>query len=188
MIQVKRCPWAASDEIFYDYHDKEWGVPEYDSQIMFEFLVLELMQAGLSWRTVLLKRESMRKAFADFIPDKIVRFKQNQIEKILQDPGVIRNKLKVNAVITNAKCYLQLEKEGNSFSDFIWQLTDFQPIKNQWTHQAQMPASTELSDKLSKQLKQYGFKFIGSTICYSFMQAIGMVNDHVQGCDHATTV
>lgn len=179
---ITRCPWAASDEIFHVYHDTEWGVPEYDSQIMFEFLVLELMQAGLSWRTILLKRESMRKAFANFEPKKIARFTSAKIDKLLQYPGIIRNKLKVNAVINNAKCYLQLEKEGTNFSDFIWQLTAFKPINNQWKKQADMPASTSLSDQMSQYLKQYGFRFIGTTICYSFMQAIGMVNDHVAEC------
>lgn len=179
----QRCPWAASDEVFHHYHDTEWCVPEYDSQIMFEFLILELMQAGLSWRTILLKRDTMRKAFSRFEPKKIARYNQAKIDQLLQDPEIIRNKLKVNAVVNNAQCYLQLEKEGTSFSDFIWQLTDFKPIVNGWTKQSQMPASTELSDKMSKQLKQYGFRFIGTTICYSFMQAIGMMNDHVKSCD-----
>ncbi len=177
-----RCPWANDDEIFHDYHDSEWGVPEFDNQRMFEFLVLELMQTGLSWRTILLKRESMREAFANFEPQKIARFRPEKIEKLLADPGIIRNRLKVNAVINNAKCYLQLEKEGTNFSDFIWQLTDFKPIVNRWKQQSEMPASTPLSDALSKQLKRYGFKFIGTTICYSFMQAIGMIDDHVHGC------
>lgn len=180
----QRCPWAASDEIFHHYHDTEWGVPEFDSHVMFEFLVLELMQAGLSWRTILLKRESMRNAFSGFEPKKIARYNQVKIDALLQDPGIIRNKLKVNAVVNNAKCYLQLAKEGSNFSDFIWQLTDFKPIINGWKNQSQMPASTELSDAMSKQLKNYGFRFIGTTICYSFMQAIGMIDDHVAECEY----
>jgi DNA-3-methyladenine glycosylase I len=179
----KRCPWAATDEVFHAYHDTEWGVVEYDSRRMFEFLVLELMQAGLSWRTILLKRESMRAAFAQFVPEKIARFREAKIEKLLQNPGIIRNRLKVNALVNNAKCYLQLEKEGSDFSAFIWQFSAGAPMDNAWCTQEQMPSKTELSDLMSKQLKAYGFKFIGSTICYSFMQAIGMVNDHVKGCD-----
>lgn len=182
---LQRCPWAASDEIFHHYHDTEWGVPEFDSQIMFEFLTLELMQAGLSWRTILLKRETMRTAFSNFEPKKIARYQQAKVDTLLQDPGIIRNKLKVASIINNAKCYLKLEKEGTNFSDFIWQLTDFKTITNNWDDQSKMPASTELSDAMSKQLKKYGFRFIGTTICYSFMQAIGMVNDHVAGCDYS---
>lgn len=180
---VMRCPWAASDAIFHHYHDTEWGKPEYDSKIMFEFLILELMQAGLSWRTILLKRAGMQVAFANFEPTKIARFSDKKKAALLQNTAIIRNRLKVEATINNAKHYLKLEKEGTNFSDFIWQLTDGKPIINQWSAQAQMPSKTELSDTMSKHLKKYGFRFIGSTICYSFMQAIGMVNDHVIDCD-----
>jgi DNA-3-methyladenine glycosylase I len=177
-----RCPWAESDSVFHEYHDTEWGVPEYASRKMFEFLCLELMQAGLSWRTILLKRESMQKAFAQFEPKKIARFSEAKVEKLLLNPGIIRNRLKVNAIVNNAKHYLQLEKQGSNFSDFIWKLTDGKLIVNRWKKQEQAPSSTGLSDEMSKMLKAYGFRFIGTTICYSFMQAIGMMDDHVLSC------
>ncbi len=178
----KRCPWAEGDEIFFHYHDHEWGVPTYDPQVMFEYLVLEMMQAGLSWKIILQKRVALNKAFSHFDINKVARYSEKKVEKLLADSTIIRNRLKINAVINNAQCCLQLEKEQTNFSEFIWQLTDGKPIINHWQHQQQCPTSTELSDKMSRRLKAYGFKFIGTTICYSFMQAIGMVNDHLLTC------
>ena len=184
MTVVKRCTWAENDDVFFHYHDHEWGVPKYGTQIMFEFLVLEMMQAGLSWKTILQKRASMNKAFDHFEIKKIARYSEKKMAKLLNDPGIIRNRLKVHAVINNAQYCLQLEKEGTDFSQFIWQLTEGKPIVNQWKHQEECPSSTALSDKMSEMLKAYGFKFIGTMICYSFMQAIGMVDDHLIDCQH----
>ena len=178
----KRCDWAESDELFFHYHDHEWGVPKYDTKVMFEYLVLEMMQAGLSWKIILQKRASIAKAFDQFDYKKITGYSVKKVDQLLADPGIIRNRLKVNAVINNAQCCLQLEQEGTDFSQFIWQLTAGKPIINHWQEQQQCPASTELSYQMSKMLKAYGFKFIGTTICYSFMQAIGMVNDHLLTC------
>jgi DNA-3-methyladenine glycosylase I len=164
-----------------DYHDKEWGVPEYDDQTLFEMLLLEGAQAGLSWITVLKKREHYRKVFDKFNPEKIARYTEKKREKLLNDPGIIRNKLKVNAFIVNAQLYLDISKQ-QSFADYIWQFVDGKPIINRYKYTKDVPANTAISDKMSKQLKKDGFKFVGSTIVYAFMQACGMVNDHTTSC------
>ena len=183
---VNRCDWAATDETFFDYHDNEWGVAKYDNRTLFEFLVLEMMQAGLSWKTILLKREAFAKAFDNFNVSKIARYDEDKIAQLLADPGIVRHRLKIAAVINNAQRCLQLQQQGSDLSTFVWQLTDGQPIINRWQRQNQCPASTPLSDQMSKLLKDAGFKFIGTTICYSFMQAIGMVDDHIIGCHKCT--
>jgi DNA-3-methyladenine glycosylase I len=181
MSAHKRCAWVSNDPLYIDYHDKEWGVPVYDDRRLFEFLILEGAQAGLSWITVLKKRAHYKKVFFNFDAEKIVTLTSTQIEKLLQDPGIIRNKLKVNATVQNAKQYLRLQ-EKSSFSDYIWQFVDGKPIQNHFDALTDIPTSTALSDKMSKQLKKDGFKFIGSTICYAYMQAVGMVNDHTTDC------
>ncbi len=176
-----RCEWCLSSELYKDYHDNEWGVPEYDSQALFEMLCLEGAQAGLSWITVLKKREHYRKVFDQFNPEKIARYTDIKREKLLADPGIIRNKLKVNAFIVNAQQYIDLS-EKQSFSDYIWDFVDGKPIINRYKMLKDVPANTELSDLICKRLKKDGFKFVGSTIIYAFMQACGMVNDHVTTC------
>ena len=179
---IKRCPWATKDPLNTDYHDTEWGVPIHDDQQLFEFLILEGAQAGLSWITVLKKRENYRNAFHHFDANKIARFTNKKIETLLQNPGIIRNRLKINSTIENAKAFLQIQEECNSFSDFIWDFVDGKPIINKWKNIKQVPDKTILSDKMSKELKKRGFKFVGTTICYAFMQAVGMVNDHLVDC------
>jgi DNA-3-methyladenine glycosylase I len=164
------------------YHDQEWGVPVHDDRKQFEFLTLESAQAGLSWSTVLRKRENYRRAFADFDPEKVARFTQQRIEKLLADAGIIRNRLKVTAAVTNAKCFLEVRDEFGTFDAYIWRFVDGRPIQNRWQHMKQTPATSKESDALSKDLKQRGFKFVGSTIIYAHMQAVGMVNDHVVTC------
>lgn len=180
--QLTRCGWVNSDPLYISYHDEEWGVPVYDDRLLFEMLNLEGAQAGLSWYTVLKKRAHYQKVFDQFDPLKIVRYDDKKIASLLADPGIIRNRLKVAAVIENAKAYLRLKDEDTQFSDYIWQFVDGKPIQNQPATLKQVPASTSLSDKMSKDLKKKGFKFIGSTICYAYMQAVGMVNDHVKDC------
>lgn len=182
MPNKSRCPWCVNDPIYQAYHDNEWGVPVFDNQKLFEFLILEGAQAGLSWITVLKKRENYRKAFAQFNPEKIAKFTPKNIETLLQNPGIIRNKLKVNAAVINAQAYLKLQDEGQELSEVLWQFVDGQPKINQFKSMKELPASTEISDQMSRYLKQRGFKFIGSTICYAFMQAVGMVNDHLLSC------
>lgn len=182
MTQKPRCAWVTEDPLYIEYHDKEWGVPLYDDQQLFEFLILEGAQAGLSWITVLKKRDNYRKAFANFNPEKIARFTDKKIETLLQNPGIIRNHLKVNAARTNAQCYLTLQNEGVTFSDYLWNFVDGKPIHNHWKTLTQVPSNTSISDAMSKDLKKRGFKFVGSTICYAFMQATGMVNDHTTDC------
>jgi len=180
-MNKNRCNWCEKDPLYIDYHDNEWGEPLYDDQQLFELLILEGMQAGLSWITILKKRENFRKAFNDFNPEKIARYNQKKIESLMQNTGIIRNRLKINSVITNAKLYCDIQAKDN-FSDYIWQFVDGEPIQNRWHSLKQIPASTEVSDQMLKTLKKVGFKFIGSTICYAFMQATGMVNDHVISC------
>lgn len=182
MPEKNRCPWCVNDPLYQAYHDNEWGVPVYDNQKLFEFLILEGAQAGLSWITILKKRENYRKAFAEFNPQKIVKFTPEKIETLLQNPGIIRNKLKVNTAVINAQAYLKLQDEGQELSEVLWQFVDGQPKINQFKSMSQIPAKTEISDQMSRYLKQRGFKFIGSTICYAFMQAVGMVNDHLTNC------
>jgi DNA-3-methyladenine glycosylase I len=177
-----RCAWVNDDPLYIDYHDHEWGVPVYDDRLLFEFLILEGMQAGLSWLTVLKKRAHFRTCFDQFNAKKISQYDEKKIEKLLQDPGIIRNKLKIQSVITNAHAYLQVTKEWGNFSDYIWQFTSGKPMRNHWKSFKQVPNATLISDKMSKDLKKRGFKFVGTTICYAYMQAVGMVNDHTQNC------
>ncbi|QEC54175.1 DNA-3-methyladenine glycosylase I [Anseongella ginsenosidimutans] len=178
-----RCSWCLGAPEYIRYHDEEWGRPVYDDRKLFEFLVLESAQAGLSWLTILRKREGYRKAFAGFEPVKVARFTEKDAERLLQDPGIIRNRQKIVAAIGNARIFLDIQKEFGSFSDFIWgYLPDRKPIVNSWNEQGGPPARTELSDRISADLKKRGFKFFGSTICYAHMQATGMVNDHREDC------
>lgn len=184
---MARCSWCEGDELYEKYHDEEWGVPVYDDRELFEMLNLEGAQAGLSWITVLKKRETYRLAFDNFDPEKMALYDENKRGELLQDPGIIRNKLKVNAFIVNAQLYLEMQSaasrgEGPSFSEFIWSFVDGAPIVNQPRSLADVPATTEQSDAMSKALKKKGFKFVGSTICYAFMQAAGLVDDHVSSC------
>ena len=182
MSNKHRCGWCVGDTLYEDYHDKEWGVPVYDDNTLFEFLILETFQAGLSWITVLRKRENFRKAFDDFDYKKIAKYNQKKIDNLLQDAGIIRNKLKINATITNAKAFMDIQKEFGSFSDYIWEFVDGKPIKNTFDNYKDAPANTPLSDAISKDLKKRGFKFVGTTVVYAHMQATGMVNDHEVGC------
>ena len=181
--EKQRCDWCLSgDEGYLAYHDEEWGVPVHDDRKQFEFLTLESAQAGLSWSTVLRKRENYRRAFAEFDPEKVARFTEKRIEKLLLDPGIIRNRLKVTAAVTNARQFLAVQEEFGSFDEYIWGFVDGRPIRNVWKTTKQVPATSPESDALSKDLKQRGFKFVGSTIVYAHMQAIGMVNDHLVTC------
>lgn len=182
MDNIFRCEWAGSDPVYIAYHDNEWGRPEHDDRKLFEMLILEGMQAGLSWITILKKRENFRKAFDNFDPEKIAKYGDKKIAGLLADVGIIRNKLKVNAAVANAKAFLVIQREFGSFDRFIWSYVDNTPIVNHPKTLADVPASTPLSDKISKDLKKRGFKFVGTTIIYSFMQAVGMVDDHVIGC------
>lgn len=180
---ITRCTWCGDTELYQDYHDQEWGVPVYDDQVLFEMLNLEGAQAGLSWITVLKKRDTYRQAFDNFDPYKIALYDDAKRAELLQDTGIIRNKLKVNAFIVNAQLYIQMqETAGQKFSEFLWSFVDGQPIVNNWKTLKQVPGSTPQSDAMSKALKKIGFKFVGSTICYAFMQATGMVNDHTTDC------
>jgi DNA-3-methyladenine glycosylase I len=179
---MNRCGWVNSDPLYIDYHDHEWGVPVYDDRLLFEYLNLEGAQAGLSWYTILKKRENYRQAFDQFDPTIIISYDEKKIAELLQNEGIVRNKLKINAVITNARAYLKVTEEFGSFSKYIWTFVDGKPIKNHFKDLSEVPATTNISDVLSKDLKKLGFKFVGSTICYAFMQATGMVNDHVESC------
>lgn len=180
--EKKRCPWSISDPLYIKYHDEEWGVPIHDDKKIFEFLVLEGAQAGLSWLTVLKKRENYRLAFDKFDYNKIAKYDSNKIDMLLHDPGIIRNKLKVNSVVNNARAFIEVQKEFGSFDSYIWQFVNNRPIKNKWDNIKQMPTHTDESDMMSKDLLKRGFKFVGTTICYSHMQATGMVNDHITSC------
>ena len=181
--QKVRCQWCqAGNQLYLDYHDNEWGVPVHDDLKQFEFLTLESAQAGLSWSTVLNKREGYRKAFANFDPVKVARFSEKKIAKLLENPSIIRNRLKVNAAVTNARAFLEVQEEYDGFDPYIWQFVDGKPIQNKWKTMKQVPVTTKESDALSKDLKQRGFKFVGSTIIYAHMQAVGMVNDHTIDC------
>jgi DNA-3-methyladenine glycosylase I len=180
---MNRCGWVNQDPLYLDYHDHEWGVPVYDDRLLFEYLNLEGAQAGLSWYTILKKRENYRKAFDNFEAEKIVKYDAEKIEELLHNEGIVRNKLKINAVITNAQAFLKIVEEFGSFSHYIWSFVGGKPIQNHFKELADVPAKTDLSDRLSKDLKKRGFKFVGSTICYAFMQAVGMVNDHIVTCD-----
>ncbi len=182
MTEKKRCPWCGTDPLYMDYHDNEWGTPLYDNQKLFEFLILEGAQAGLSWITVLRKRENYRQAFDNFNPDKIARYSDAKKAKLLLNEGIIRNRLKLDSAIKNAQAYLAMQKSGEDFSEFLWSFVGGKPKQNKWESMSQVPASTPESDAMSKALKQKGFNFVGSTICYAFMQATGMVNDHIIAC------
>lgn len=177
-----RCTWACNSDIERAYHDTEWGVPAHDERHLFEMLILEGAQAGLSWRTILNKRANYRRAFDNFDADKIARYGARKVAQLLADPGIVRNRLKIAATIDNARATLALREAGVSLNDFVWQFTDRKPRENRWTTLAQVPAATPQSDAMSKALKQRGFRFVGSTICYAFMQAVGMVNDHTSDC------
>ena len=178
----KRCDWAVNDEIYKKYHDKEWGVPVYDEHTLFEMLILEGSQAGLSWLTILKRREGYRKAYDNFDPVKMAAWTDEKLQSLKNDPGIIRNRLKIAAARQNAQAYLRIIEEYGTFKDFIWSFVDNKPIINSWEKLSEIPASTKESDAMSKELKKRGFKFVGSTICYAYMQAVGMVNDHITSC------
>jgi DNA-3-methyladenine glycosylase I len=181
--KLKRCDWAGETSLQYiEYHDKEWGVPVWDDRRQFEFLILEGAQAGLSWSTILNKREGYRKAFAEFDPKKVARFTQKRIDKILQNPNVVRNKLKVNAAVGNARAFLDVQEEFDTFCNYIWRFVDGRPKQNRVRKQSDIRATSPESDAMSKDMKQRGFRFVGSTILYAHMQATGMVNDHLTSC------
>jgi len=177
-----RCSWCMKDDIYMDYHDNVWGIPEYDDIKLFEFLNLEGAQAGLSWYTVLIKKDNYKKAFSNWDPKKIAKYNDKKIQSLLSNPGIIRNKLKVNGVVTNAKLFLEMKSSGTSLSEYLWDFLDGEPIVNNWKVTSEIPAQTPLSQKISKDLKKKGFKFVGPTIVYAFMQAAGMVDDHVADC------
>lgn len=177
-----RCAWSGKDPLYMDYHDTEWGVPVYDDDKLFEFLILETFQAGLSWITVLRKRENFRKAFDNFDYKQIVKYNEEKFDELMNNAGIIRNKLKIRATISNAQAFMDIQKEFGSFSNYFWKFVDHKPIVNQWKTMNEIPAITKLSDTISKDLKKRGFKFVGSTIIYAHMQATGMVNDHVPSC------
>lgn len=182
MTEKIRCSWCGTDPLYVEYHDNEWGKPLYDNQKLFEFLILEGAQAGLSWITVLRKRENYRKAFDNFNPEKIARYTDAKVEKLMVNEGIIRNRLKIESAIKNAKAYLAMQKNGEDFSEFMWSFVNGKPIQNKLKHIGQVQASTAESDAMSKALKKKGFNFVGTTICYALMQAAGMVNDHVIDC------
>lgn len=179
---TKRCAWAGTDPLMIAYHDAEWGVPVRDDLRLFEFLVLESAQAGLSWMTVLRKRENYRRAFSGFDPRKIARYDARKVERLMNDAGIIRNRMKIEATINNARAFLRVQKEFGSFTDYSWAFVDGRPVVNRWRRMKQLPATTPVSDAFSRDLKQRGFKFLGSTVVYAHMQAVGMVNDHTVDC------
>jgi DNA-3-methyladenine glycosylase I len=179
---MERCPWATNNDLDAKYHDEEWGVPVHDDRALFEFLILEGAQAGLSWSTILAKRENYRRAFANFDVAKVAKFDAKKIEALLLDPGIVRNRLKVAGAVKNAHAFLAVQKEFGSFDRYIWAFVGGKPIQNKWTASGQVPASTAISEAMSRDLKKRNFTFVGTTICYAFMQATGMVNDHLIGC------
>lgn len=181
-MNQQRCAWPGDDELMIQYHDEEWGVPLHDDQKLFEFLILDTFQAGLSWRTILHKRENFRQAFDNFNPGKIIQFDEGKIEELMQDAGIIRNRLKINAAISNAKMFLEIQKEFGSFDQYIWKFTDGKTIQSNIKSAEDIPTHNAASDEMSKALKISGFKFVGTTICYAFMQASGMINDHLKSC------
>lgn len=180
--ELLRCGWAGDDPLYVEYHDCEWGVPQHDDRKLFEMLLLEGAQAGLAWITILRKREGYRRAFDGFDPQRIAAYGDAEIERLLADSGIVRNRLKVNSAIRNARAFLAIQEEHGSFDAYLWRFVDGRPIQNRWSSLAEVPASTAESDRLSKDLKQRGCNFVGSTICYAFMQAVGMVNDHTTDC------
>lgn len=182
MKEKVRCPWPSDNLLMIKYHDTEWGVPVYDDRKLFEFLVLDAFQAGLSWAIILKKRENFRKAFDNFNPEKIAKYTQRDVKKLLSNADIVRNRLKIKATITNAREFLKVKKEFKSFTKYIWQFTNYKTIQNKVKTLSELPAKTKESDMMSKDMKKRGFKFVGSTICYAFMQAAGMVNDHTVNC------
>jgi len=182
MNETVRCGWCGDDPLYVAYHDLEWGVPVFDDRTLFEFVILEGAQAGLSWSTILKKREGYRRAFADFDPEKVARFSEKKVAKLLADPGIVRNRLKVVSAVSNARAFLEIQEEKGSFSDYIWAFVDGTPIQNRWRSLSDIPATTPLAGTISNDLKKRGFRFVGPTIVYAHMQATGMVNDHVVGC------
>ena len=181
-MEVVRCAWCEKDDLYRNYHDKEWGKPIYDDETIFEFLILESFQAGLSWYTILAKRENFRAAFDQFDYQKIAQYSENKVEELIQNAGIIRNRLKILATINNAQKFMEVQKEFGSFSKYIWGFVNHEPIINRPKTLKEVPATTEISDALAKDLKKRGFKFMGSTVVYAHMQATGMVNDHVENC------
>ncbi|MHC9538642.1 MAG: DNA-3-methyladenine glycosylase I [Vulcanimicrobiota bacterium] len=179
---MKRCPWPTTDELYIKYHDEEWGVPVHDDIRHFEFMVLEAAQAGLSWITILKRRENYRKAYRGFDPEIVASFTNNDTERLLQDAGIIRNRLKIKSSIENARHFLEVRKEFVSFDNYLWGFVDREPVINRWEDISQIPPKTELSDRISKDLKKRGFSFVGSTIVYAHLQAVGVVNDHITSC------
>lgn len=182
MAEIQRCPWCGDDPLYVAYHDREWGVPEHDDQRLFEFLILEGVQAGLSWLTVLKKRARYREVFDDFDPARVARYGQGEIEQLLEDPGIIRNRRKVEAAVTNARAFLDLVDEQGDFASWLWDFVDGEPVTNHFRTMDEVPAETETSRRLSRALKKRGFSFVGPTMIYAFMQATGMVNDHLVDC------
>lgn len=181
-MEKKRCTWPGTDPLYIQYHDEEWGVPVYDDRKLFEFLLLETFQAGLSWITILRKRGNFRKAFDQFDYEKIARYDENKIASLLQDKGIVRNRLKIRAAVSNAQAFVRIREEFGSFSKWIWAFADDKPIINHFARNEDVPATSALSDRISRELKKRGFKFTGSTVVYAHMQATGMVNDHLTGC------
>jgi DNA-3-methyladenine glycosylase I len=179
---MKRCEWANKGGLYISYHDHEWGVPIHDDRSLFEFLILEGAQAGLSWSTILRKREGFRRAFDNFDAKKVSRYSKADISRLLVNSEIIRNRLKINAIVTNARSFLRVQEEFGCFDRYIWQFVNGKPIQNSWRKMTEIPSSSPESEAMSKDLKKRGFKFVGTTICYAFMQAVGMVNDHVVGC------
>ena len=177
----ERCAWPKND-LAIRYHDEEWGVPRRDDRVLFEFLILEGAQAGLSWDTILKKREHYREAFDGFDPEKVARYRPARVEKLLRNPGIVRNRLKIESAVTNARAFLRVQDGAGSFAGYFWRFVDGRPVVNRWTSHRQIPARTPLSDAISKDLKRRGFKFVGTTICYAYLQAVGVVNDHTVGC------
>jgi DNA-3-methyladenine glycosylase I len=177
-----RCGWAGTDSLYIAYHDREWGVPVHDDRRLFEMLILEGAQAGLSWITVLRKRGAFREAFDRFDPSKVAQYDEGRIQELLRNPGIIRNRLKIRAAVQNARAFLKVVEDFGSFDGYLWRFVGGHPLQNRWNSQQEVPSRTAESDALSRDLKKRGFSFVGSTICYAFMQAVGMVNDHVAGC------
>ena len=182
MMNKERCPWCLGHSVYIDYHDNEWGVPVVDDQKQFEFLVLESAQAGLSWLTILKRREGYRKQYENFDVEQVARFDESKIERMLNDPGIIRNRKKIESSINNAKCFLQIQESHGSFSNYLWNFVDGHPIINRFASLGETPARTPLSDTISKEMKKRGFQFLGSTIIYAHLQATGLVNDHLISC------
>lgn len=182
MFMKTRCPWVNQDQLMVEYHDKEWGVPVHDDVKLFEFLILEGAQAGLNWSTILKKRENYRKAFDDFDPEKIAEYGSKKIDELLENSGIVRNKLKIRSTVSNANAFLDIQREFGSFDSYIWGFVGGKQVQNSWKKIDEIPAYSEEAVKMSADLKKRGFKFVGPTICYAFMQAVGMVNDHLIGC------